>query len=381
MTKTRKIILLGATGSIGSSTLRLLRKKRDHFKLIGISANKNASKLLKIAKEFNVKYVAISDKKIAKKYNHSSKILVGSEGLIELASIKCDIVISGITGICGLLPAISAIRSGNNLAIANKEPLVVAGNIFIQEAKKNNVKILPVDSEHSSIFQCFNESHRENISHITLTASGGPFLNLNKSEFKKIQPKDAIRHPNWKMGKKISVDSSTLINKALEIIEAGVLFNLKSHQIDVIIHPESIVHGLVHYRDGSVIANLSLPDMISPLAVALGYPNRMNLNYEQLDLKKISNLTFGKPDLNKFPGLSFGWKSLDAGGAYPIILNAANEIAVEYFLKNIVSYNNIIDIIKFSLSKVNAKTPKDIEDSIEIDRITRLEVLNYIKGL
>ena len=381
MSKTRKIILLGATGSIGSSTLRLLRRKRDHFKLIGISANKNFSKLLKIAEEFDVSYIAINDKNIAKKYKFSSKIFVGPEGLIELASVSCDIVVSGISGIAGLFPAITAIRSGNNLAIANKEPLVVAGKIFVEEAKKYNVKILPVDSEHSSIFQCFNESHRENISHITLTASGGPFLNLNKREFKKIKPNDAIRHPNWKMGKKISVDSSTLINKALEIIEAGVLFDLKSHQVDVIIHPESIVHGLVHYKDGSVIANLSLPDMISPLAVALGHPNRVNLNSRLLDLKKISKLTFDKPDLKKFPGLSFGWKSLDAGGAYPIILNAANEIAVEYFLKNIVSYNNIIDIIKFSLSNVNVQIPNNIEDSIEIDKITRLEVLNYIKGL
>ena len=220
MGKTRKIILLGATGSIGSSTLRLLRKKRDYFNLIGISANKNISKLLKIADEFNVKYIAINDIEAAKKIKYSSKIFVGPKGLIDLASVNCDIVVSGITGISGLLPAINAIRSGNNLAIANKEPLVVAGNIFVEEAKKNNVKILPVDSEHSAIFQCFNENDRKSISHITLTASGGPFLNLSKSKFKNVKPSDAIRHPNWKMGKKITIDSATLMNKVFEVIEA-----------------------------------------------------------------------------------------------------------------------------------------------------------------
>ncbi len=381
MNNTKKIILLGATGSIGNSTLELIRNKRDLFKLVGVSANKNMKSLSKIVNEFDVKHIGIKDEECAKNFTSKSSIYVGLDGLNNLASLDCDIVVSGISGVDGLFPAINALRSGNNLAIANKEPLVVAGKFFIQEAKQNNSKILPVDSEHNSIFQCFNEIHRKNISHITLTASGGPFLNFKKKSFNKIKPSQAIKHPNWVMGKKISVDSSTLINKALEIIEAGILFDLKSSQIEVVIHPESIIHGMVHYKDGSVLANLSLPNMISPLAVALSFPERINLNLSPLDLQKFSKLTFKKPDTNKFPGLVFGWKSLDAGGSYPIIFNAANEIAVDLFLKNIISFNKIYDIIEYSLSNLNFKSPSSIEDTLEIDKITRLKILQHIKGL
>ena len=282
MKRLKKIILLGATGSIGKTTLELLRLHKNEFKLIGVSANTNVKKLKKIVDEFKVKHIAISNLIASKKIDFDKKLLVGEEGLNELASIKCDILVSGISGAAGLLPAITALRSGNDIAIANKEPLVIAGDFFIKETKINNTKILPVDSEHNSIFQCFDERQREKINNITLTASGGPFLNLQKKYFSKIKPSDAINHPVWSMGKKISVDSATLINKALEVIEAGYLFNLKPNQIDVLIHPQSIIHGMVHYMDGSTLANLSYPNMISPLSVALSYPERLNLGLKKL---------------------------------------------------------------------------------------------------
>ena len=381
MSKKKKIILLGASGSIGLSTIKLIRSKKDYFDLIGISVHSNVKFLTEIVKEFNVKYVAISNLESSKDFKSKATILYGRQGLIDLSSINCDLVVSGISGVSGLLPALNAIRSGSNLAIANKEPLVVAGKFFVSEAKKHNVKILPVDSEHNSIFQCFNESQRSNISHITLTASGGPFLNLGRKDLTNIKPIDAIKHPTWRMGKKISVDSATMVNKALEIIEAGVLFNLTSKEIDVLIHPQSIIHGLVHYKDGSTLANLSNPDMISPLAVALAYPQRLNLNLKTLSLGQISNLTFFEPDLKKFPALKFGWQALKLGGAYPVIFNAANEVAVEYFLNNLISFNNIIDLIENSLSVINFHSPKNVDDALEIDRITRLKVIDYIKGL
>ena len=381
MIKKKKIILLGASGSIGLSTLKLLRNKKDYFDLIGISVNTNVKFLSQIVKEFNVKYVAISNLESSKNFKCKATLFHGKQGLSELSSINCDLVVSGISGVSGLLPAINAIRAGNNLAIANKEPLVVAGKIFVSEAKKHKVNILPIDSEHSSIFQCFNQSQRGNISHITLTASGGPFLNMNKNDFKNIKPIDAIKHPVWKMGKKISVDSATMVNKALEIIEAGVLFNLKSKEIDVLIHPQSIIHGLVHYKDGSTLANLSNPDMISPIAVALAYPDRLNLNLKNFSLDQVSNLTFLKPDLKKFPALKYGWQALNSGGTYPIIFNAANEIAVEYFLNNLINFNDIVNLIDSALSSINLNSPKNLDDSLEIDKITRLKVLNYIRGL
>ena len=261
----KRIILLGSTGSIGNSALRLLRDNRDKFSLIGVSAHNNVKLLSEIVNEFDVPNVVLSNSKNVKNYFGKHELNVGTSCLIDLAAIECDIVISGIIGMSGLHSAYAAIKSGNDLAIANKETLVAAGNFFINKSTENNAKILPVDSEHSAIFQCLNYENISNLDYITLTASGGPFLNLPLEKFDNIKPKDAINHPVWKMGKKISVDSATMINKALEIIEASVLFNLNSSQIEVIIHPEHIIHGLVHYKDGSIIANLGLPDMITPI--------------------------------------------------------------------------------------------------------------------
>ena len=368
----KNIILLGATGSIGTSTLKLIRQKKDKFNLLGVSAFKNTEQLKLICEEFDVKNVCYykNDKDI--KFNRNTKVFKGYEGLLELASINCDIIVSGISGIAGLMPAYVALKNGNHIAIANKEPLVVAGNILMECSKQNNANILPVDSEHNSIFQCFDNNSRENISHITLTASGGPFLNRPFDRFREVTIKEALRHPNWKMGKKISIDSATLINKALEVIEAGLLFELNSSQIEVVIHPESIIHGLVHYKDGSVLANLALPDMISPLSVAIGYPERYNLDLPKLNLTEISQLNFLQPDLKKFPGLNFGWEALNGPNYISIILNAANEIAVDLFLKGKIKFTNIVEIIDKCLNELNFKSTKDLEEILEIDKECRI---------
>ena len=367
----KNIILLGATGSIGNSTLKLIRQKRDEFNLIGISAYSNVDQLKIIANEFGVKNICYFKNNTNTDFANDINIAIGEKGLLELASLKCDLVVSGISGLAGLMPTLEALNNGNNIAIANKEPLVVAGKILKETSKKNNAKILPVDSEHNSIFQCFSENHRKNVSHITLTASGGPFLNRPIEKFKNITLKEALNHPTWEMGKKISIDSATLINKALEIIEAGFLFELSSKQIEVVIHPESIIHGLVHYKDGSVLANLGLPDMISPLSVAIGYPKRYNLELPKLDLASVSKLNFLKPDLKKFPGLQYGWEALNGPDYVSIVLNASNEVAVNMFLKNRINFNNIIEIIDLSLNNNTFTNPKNLGDILEIDSITR----------
>ena len=375
----KDIILLGATGSIGNSALRLLRKNKDFFNLIGVSAHKNAKLLSQIVNEFDVPNVVLSDEENIDDYYGKQILQIGDESLINLAALDCDIVISGISGLSGLHAAYSAVNAGNDLAIANKETLVAAGKIFMDKAKKTNAKILPVDSEHSAIFQCLSKKNISNLDYITLTASGGPFLNTPVAELIKIKPEDAIKHPVWEMGKKISVDSATMINKALEIIEASVLFGIEGKKIDVVIHPQSIVHGLVHYKDGSIIANLGYPDMITPLSVALGWPNRLDLDLNKISLTEIANLTFLKPDFNKFPSLKLGWDAIQNPYCSPIVLNASNEIAVDYFLNNKIKFTDIYKVITEILNAYSPKIPSSIDDVIEIDTLARLKTLNYIK--
>ncbi len=375
----KNIILLGATGSIGESSLRLLRKNKEKFNLIGVSAHSNAILLSEIVNEFDVPYVVLSDHKNAKSYYGKNELSLGQSSLIELAKIKCDVVISGLIGISGLYPAFAALSAGNNLAIANKETLVSAGKIFMKKSLEKKVNILPVDSEHSAIFQCLEKNNIANVDFITLTASGGPFLNMPIENFKNIKPKDAIKHPVWKMGEKISVDSATMFNKALEIIEASVLFNIKSDKIEVTVHPEHIIHGLVHYKDGSILANLGFPDMITPLSVALNWPERIDLNLKKLSLNNISNLNFFEPDFKKFPGLKLGWEVLESSHCSPVVLNASNEIAVDAFLKNKIKFTDIYNIVYETLNICKPSIPKNLDDIIEIDNIARTNALNIIK--
>ena len=379
MNKKKNIILLGATGSIGESSIRLLRKNKDKFNLVGVSAHNNAKLLSKIVNEFDVPNVVLSNPKNAKSYYGKKELNVGQSSLIQLAQISCDVVISGIIGMSGLYPAFAAISVGNNLAIANKETLVSAGKIFMEKSHEKKVKILPVDSEHSAIFQCLEINNISNVDFVTLTASGGPFLNIPIENFKNIKPEDAIKHPIWKMGQKISVDSATMLNKALEIIEASVLFNIKSNQIKVTIHPEHIIHGLVHYKDGSILANLGFPDMITPLSVALNWPARLDLNLKKLSLNNVSNLSFFEPDFKKFPGLKLGWEVLENPNSSPIVLNASNEIAVDAFLNNKVKFTDIYNIVCETLKVYNPTNPKNIDDIVEIDKITRINSLDLIK--
>ena len=377
--KIKNIIILGVTGSIGLSALRLLRKNNRIFNLIGVSAHNNAKLLSEIVNEFNVSNVVLSNKKNIDQYFGKFDLNSGETELINLASIKCDMVISGISGLAGLHSAYAAISSGNDLAIANKETLVSAGKLFMEKARETGVKILPVDSEHSAIFQCIDQKNTKNLDYITLTASGGPFLNTPINELEYVTSDDAIKHPVWDMGKKISIDSATMINKALEIIEASVLFDLNKEKIEVVIHPQSIIHGLVHYKDGSIIANLAYPDMITPLSVALAWPNRLDLKLKKLSLIEIHNLSFIKPDFNKFPSLQLGWDCLDNPNCSAIVLNAANEIVVDNFLKNKIKFTDIFFIISEMLNIYNPSKPNNISDVIEIDKLTRIKTIEFIK--
>ena len=377
--KIKNIIILGVTGSIGLSALRLLRKNNRFFNLVGVSAHNNAKLLSEIVNEFNVSNVVLSNKKNVDQYFGKFDLNSGETELINLASIKCDMVISGISGLAGLHSAYAAISSGNDLAIANKETLVSAGKLFMEKARETGVKILPVDSEHSAIFQCIDQKNIRNLDHITLTASGGPFLNTPINELEYVTSDDAIKHPVWDMGKKISIDSATMINKALEIIEASVLFDLNKEKIEVVIHPQSIIHGLVHYKDGSIIANLAYPDMITPLSVALAWPNRLDLKLKKLSLIEIHNLSFIKPDFNKFPSLQLGWDCLDNPNCSAIVLNAANEIVVDNFLKNKIKFTDIFFIISEMLNIYNPSKPNNIGDVIEIDKLTRMKTIEFIK--
>ena len=381
MNDKKNIILLGSTGSIGESSLRLIRNNKEHFNLIGVSAHNNAKLLSEIVNEFDVPNVVLSNSINAKTYYGKSELNVGQSSLIELAKINCDIVISGIIGMAGLYSAYAAISVGNDLAIANKETLVSAGKIFLEKSNQKKAKIFPIDSEHSAIFQCLDKNNFSKIDFITLTASGGPFWNTPLQDFKNIRPIDAIKHPIWKMGQKISVDSATMFNKALEIIEASILFNIKSDNIQVVVHPEHIIHGLVHYKDGSILANLGFPDMITPISVALNWPKRLDLNLKKLSLSSISNLSFYEPDFKKFPGLKLGWEALENPSCSPIVLNASNEIAVDAFLKNKIKFTDIYNIVYETLNCYSPSIPNNIEDVVEFDKISRLNALKLIDRL
>jgi len=329
--------ILGSTGSIGTQTLEIVRQFPNEFKIVGLTANKNSDLLLKQIKEFRPKAVSIMDRSKADDLlNFSScQVYSGLEGLNKIAALsEADTVVNSLVGSAGIEPTYNAIKAKKNIALANKEALVAAGSVIMDEVKKNNVKLMPIDSEHSAIFQCLNGENKNEIEKITLTCSGGPFKNLTKEQMEKVTVDDALKHPTWNMGNKITIDSSTLMNKGFEVIEAHWLYGIGYEKIKVVIHPQSIIHSLVEFHDKSVIAQMGLPDMKIPIQYALSYPKRFPNMQKSLNLAEIKNLEFKEPDLDMFPCLKYAYESGEKGGTLPAVMNAANEAAVHtLFLK------------------------------------------------
>ncbi|SHJ91052.1 1-deoxy-D-xylulose-5-phosphate reductoisomerase [Paramaledivibacter caminithermalis] len=373
----KNISILGSTGSIGKQTLDVIRNNLDLYKVIAISGNNNIDLLLKQIKEFAPKYVAVFDEKKAKELRNkvsdsNVKILCGLEGLNEISTLKeVDILVTSVVGNIGLLPTLNAIKTGKTIALANKETLVTAGELVMKEANINNARIIPVDSEHSAIFQCLQGANKKEINKIILTASGGPFRGMNKEKLMDVKARDALKHPNWSMGRKISIDSATLMNKGLEVIEAKWLFGLEIDKIDVIIHPQSIIHSMVEFIDGSVLAQLAIPDMKLPIQYALTYPERVKSNTEGLSFEKYNELTFEKPDRNTFLCLDLAYEALRLGGTMPTVLNAANEELVMQYLDNRIKFYDIPDRIEKAMKKHNIIKNPNINDIIETDKYTR----------
>lgn len=382
----KKITILGSTGSIGTQTLDVVRKNKDKFEVVAISANSSVDLLLEQILEFNPKYVAVYNEESANKLknmipnNIYIEVLSSMEGLVRICELKeVDIVLTAVVGMIGLVPTMAAIKAKKTIALANKETLVTAGEIVMEEAKKNNVDILPVDSEHSAIFQCLNGERKKDVEKIILTASGGPFRGKNKEELINVTKNQALKHPNWDMGRKISIDSSTLMNKGLEVIEAKWLFDVDVEDIDIVVHPQSIVHSMVSFKDSSVMAQLGCPDMRLPIEYALTYPGRSETDFERLDLAKIATLTFEKPDMETFPCLQLAFKVLKLGGTYPTVLNAANEVLVNEFLDDKIGFYDIPYYIERSLEQHNNRSNPTLEDILEVDKETRKFLSNVLK--
>lgn len=381
----KKISILGSTGSIGTQTLDVVRKNKDKFEVVAISANSSIDLLLEQILEFNPKYVAVYNEESAKKLkdmipnNINIEILSSMEGLVKICELEeVDIVLTAVVGMIGLVPTMAAIKAKKTIALANKETLVTAGEIVMREAKKNNVEILPVDSEHSAIFQCLNGERKKDIEKIILTASGGPFRGKKKEELINVTKNEALKHPNWDMGRKISIDSSTLMNKGLEVIEAKWLFDVDVEDIDIVVHPQSIIHSMVSFRDSSVMAQLGCPDMRLPIEYALTYPERSKTDFERLDLAKVATLTFEKPDMETFPCLELAFRALKLGGTYPVVLNSANEVLVNEFLNDKIGFYDISYYIERSLNQHNNRSNPTLEDILEVDKETREFLANLL---
>ena len=350
----KSVSLLGSTGSIGTQTLDVIRKNND-IKVVALAAGTRVKELAEQAREFKPQLVSVKTQEKAKELkvllsDMDVKIVYGMEGLIEAATIdEADIVVTAVVGMMGIEPTIAAINAHKDIALANKETLVTAGHIIINLAKEKNVHILPVDSEHSAIFQALQGNEGNAIHKILLTASGGPFRGRTRQQLEHIQVEDALKHPNWSMGHKITIDSSTLVNKGLEVMEAKWLFGVTLDQIEVVVHPQSVIHSAVEYEDGAVIAQLGTPDMRLPIQYALYYPKRRTLSGKRLDLFELQNLTFERPDLETFQGLGLAMEAMKQGGNIPTAFNAANEKAVALFLNRKISYLEITDIIQASM--------------------------------
>ena len=352
----RKIVLLGSTGSIGTQTLDVVRNNPQELEVVGLAANTRVAEVEKQVREFKPEYVCMYDEKAARDLEErlsdlGIKVYSGMEGLLEIVSVpEADTVLTAVVGMIGIQPTIRAIESGKDIALANKETLVCAGHIIMPLAAEKNVKILPVDSEHSAIFQSLNGEPKDKVEKILLTASGGPFRGKKVADLVDMTAADALKHPNWDMGPKVTIDSSSLVNKGLEVMEARWLFDVSLDNIQVVIHPQSIIHSAVQYVDGAVIAQLGVPDMKLPIQYALFYPDRRPMAEKRLDLFELGSLTFEKPDTDTFKGLSLAFDAARAGGSMPTVFNAANEMAVRAFLKGDIKYLQIYDMIERAMN-------------------------------
>lgn len=370
----KRLSVLGSTGSIGLNTLKIVENFPEQFQIVCLAAKTNVKCLAEQIKRFKPQVAVVHDQNHAERLKQiiseyfPVEVLFGPDGYLKAASHQdVDTVVTAVVGSAGLLPTIEAIEAGKNIALANKETLVMAGGLVMKKARDAGVKILPVDSEHSAIFQCLEGHRQEDFDKIILTASGGPFLNRPISEFDSITIEDALNHPTWQMGKKISIDSATLMNKGLEIIEARWLFDVPQEHIQVVVHPQSIIHSMVSYRDGSVIAQMSTPNMTGAIAYALSYPERLDINASPLNLTDLGSLTFFEPDLEKFPCLVLAMNACRIGGTLPAVLNAANEKAVEAFLEKRLRFKHIPFVIEKVMDQHEVVSSPNLEEILKAD--------------
>lgn len=384
--KRKKIAILGSTGSIGRQTLDVISAFKDDFQVVGLAAGNNLQLLTEQIKEFCPRFVSVKDAKLAQELKSILKdpaieIFWNDVGLEFISSCSCDIVVNGLVGSVGLKPTISALSHGKRVAFANKETLVIAGNLIKDLIKRHRGEIIPLDSEHAAIHQCIGTTPKDKIRKIILTASGGPFRNWSKEEIKNATKDQALKHPTWVMGPKITIDSATLMNKGLEIIEAMYLFNVSHNVVNVCIHPQSIMHSAVEFVDGNIIAQLGATDMKLPIQYSLFYPEKRQLPFNLFcDLLSIKKLEFEEPDYNKFPCLKVAYEVAEKGRSYPIVLNASNEIAVNLFLEGKISFGDIQRIISKSLDEHNPIEPKSLEDILAIDKEIRFKVGNQVRN-
>ena len=370
----KKIAILGSTGSIGTQTLEVVREHSDELSVTALAAGTNKERLLEQIRKFHPSLVSLSDEKMALELKRELEgtgveVLSGMEGLIAVAGMEeSDIVVTAVVGMMGILPTMEAIKKGKDIALANKETLVTAGHLIIPMAKEYGVSILPVDSEHSAIFQCLHNARKQDVDSILLTASGGPFRGKSLEDLSKVTLEDALRHPNWSMGQKITIDSSTMVNKGLEVMEARWLFDVDYSRIQVVVQPQSIIHSMVQFVDGAILAQLGTPDMKVPIEYALFYPERRSLAGERLDFATLQSITFEKPDYDVFRGLALALEAGKAGGTMPTVFNAANEKAVAKFLRKEIGYLDIIQLIEKCMDAHQVKANPSLEDILETEQ-------------
>lgn len=381
---TKKLVILGSTGSIGRQALDVCGNLGG-IQVIGLAAAKNISLLEEQARKYKPAIVSVLDPEKGNDLktrlkDTPVKVVWGLEGMLEIAALKeADTVLTSVVGIAGLLPTMKAIETGKNIALANKETLVTAGKLVMEAARRNNVNIFPVDSEHSALFQCLSGNRSEDVEKLILTASGGPFRGYTAEQLKDVTIDQALNHPNWSMGNKITIDSATMMNKGFEVIEAQWMFNMELSKIEVLIHPQSIIHSMVSYIDGSIIAQMGAPDMRIPIQLSLTWPERRNNNFGRVDFTALKSLTFEKPDLKVFRCLSLALKAARDGGSMPAVMNAANEIAVTLFLNGYISFTGIMDLIQNVMGNHRLHTNPSLDDIIEADKWAREETMRLFE--